>query len=237
MQIIKDVYLVSGFAYGVHANVYAVKGEGGVVLVDTGTDAGELEVIDENLSYWGLTQHPLTHALITHAHFDHSGNAHILRKRGAAIAAGPGDAEGIELGDSRTIDYAFGRPFPACPVDIKVKDGDVVKAAGLEFAVFHVPGHSSGCVFYQLVKDNKTILFTGDVIRVDSNCSGAKLGWSGGEDYNLDVYLASLKRASKMKADIILAGHFQPCLKNGTKILQNAYMRALLDWRQPATYD
>jgi hypothetical protein len=72
---------------------------------------------------------------------------------------------------------------------------------------------------------------------VANNCSGAKLGWSGGEDYNLDIYLASLKRASKLKADIILAGHFQPCLKNGTKILQNAYMRALLDWRQPATND
>jgi hypothetical protein len=52
-----------------------------------------------------------------------------------------------------------------------------------------------------------------------------------------DVYLAPLERILHMKADVILAGHFQPCLKNGTKILQNAYTRALLDFRQPATYD
>ena len=75
------------------------------------------------------------------------------------------------------------------------------------------------------------------MVRVDLNCAGAKLGWSGGEDYDRTAYLASLKRISKLKADVILAGHFQPCLKNGTKILQSAYTRALLDFRQPATDD
>ena len=237
MQLVKDIYLVSGFAYGLHPNVYAVKGENAVVLIDTGLDENDLSVVDANLRYWGLAQYPLSHVLMTHAHFDHSGNAHLLRQRGAMTVAGPGDAEGIELGDDRTIPYAFGRKFPSCPIDVKVKDGDHVYAAGLDFSVIHVPGHSPGCVFYRLVMDGHIILFTGDVVRVGSNCESAKLGWSGGVDYDREAYMQTLARISKLEADVILAGHFQPCLKDGYKVLQNAYMRALLDWRQPATYE
>ena len=39
------------------------------------------------------------------------------------------------------------KEFIPCEVDIKVKDGDVVKAAGLVFEVIHVPGHTPGSVF------------------------------------------------------------------------------------------
>lgn len=237
MQLVPNVYLVSGFAYGLHPNVYAVQGKGAMVLIDTGLDEHDLAMIDENLHGWGLAQLPLSHILITHAHFDHCGNALVLRERGALTAAGPSDAEGIELGDDRTIPYAYGRKFPACAIDIRVKDGDVIRAAGLDFEVIHVPGHSAGCVFYRLVMDGRTLLFTGDVVRVGANCESAKLGWSGGVDYDRDAYMQSLKRIRKLDADVILAGHFQPCLKDGFKVLQNAYMRALLDWRQPATYE
>lgn len=237
MQVFRNIYQVSGSPYGVHPNVYIVKGHNAVVMIDTGLDESELTVVLENMKFWGLSEYPVTHVLITHSHFDHSGNAHIWSKRGSKIAAGPSDAEGIELGDDRTIGYAYAKKFTACPVDIKVKDGDTVETAGLKFDVIHVPGHSSGCVFYRLISDDKVILFTGDVIRVGTNCEFAKLGWSGGIDYDQKVYFESLKKVKDLECDIILAGHFQPCLKDGFKILQNAYMKALLDWRQPATYD
>jgi glyoxylase-like metal-dependent hydrolase (beta-lactamase superfamily II) len=237
MQLLRNVYLVSGFAYGLHPNAYLVKGQNANVMIDTGLDENDLAVIDATMRDWGLDQAPVSHLLITHAHFDHCGNAHALRQRGAVTVAGPSDAEGIERGDDRTIPYAYGRKFPACPVDVKVKDGDTVEAAGLCFDVIHVPGHSSGCVFYRLVLDGRIILFTGDVVRVGTNCESAKLGWSGGVDYDRKAYMQSLQRIAKLEADVILAGHFQPCLRDGYKVLQNAYMRALLDWRQPATYE
>lgn len=236
MQITRNIYQVSGFPYGVHPNVYAVKGKDGIVLIDTGLDKYELGIIDENMKYWGLSVYPVTHALITHSHFDHAGNAHIFRERGAVIAAGPVDAEGIEAGDDRTIGYAYCKKFMPCHVDMKVKDGDIIRAAELEFEVIHVPGHSSGCVFYKLESEGKTIMFTGDAIRVGNNCESAILGWSGGVDYNLELYFETLKKISHLHADIILAGHFQPCLKDGWKIFQKAYTKALLDWRQPTTY-
>lgn len=237
MQLMQDIYLVSGFAYGLHPNVYAVRGSTGVVLVDCGLEQADLNMIDANLRYWGLADLPITHLLITHAHFDHCGNAYALRQRGAVTVAGPSDAEGIELGDDRTIPYAYAMKFPACPIDVKVQDGDVVRAAGLDFEVIHVPGHSAGCVFYKLVTEGRIVLFTGDVVRVRPGAEPAMLGWSGGVDYDRAAYMRTLQRISKLEADVLLAGHFQPCLRDGYKVLQNAYMRALLDWRQPATVE
>jgi glyoxylase-like metal-dependent hydrolase (beta-lactamase superfamily II) len=237
MELLRDIYLVSGFAFGVHPNVYAVKGPDGVVQIDTGLDETEQAIIDRNLAYWSLADKPPTHALITHAHFDHCGNAHILRKRGVKIVAGAEDAEGIEMGDKRTIGYAYGKKFPVCPVDQKVRDGDVIGAGGLRFEVIHVPGHSKGCVFYRLRHQGRIILFTGDVVRVGTNCQFGKLGWTGGVDFDRAVYLKTLERIADLEADVILAGHFQPCLSDGWKILQDTYKVALLDWRPPATYD
>ena len=237
MQIIKDVFLLSGHAYGLHPNVYAVRGTNGLVMIDSGLDEIDLSVIDRSCREWGLDKLPITHLLLTHAHFDHSGNAQILRQRGAVVVAGPSDAEGIEAGDDRTIPYAYGRMFPACKVDIRVSDGDTIHSGELVFSVIHVPGHSNGSVFYRLEKNGKVILFTGDVVRVKGNCEGALLGWSGGIDYNPDLYMKSLARIAKMECDILLGGHFHPCLKDGYKILQNAYMRALLDFRKPSIYE
>ena len=237
MQLLKDIFLVSGWAYGLHPNAYAVKGRDALVLIDCGLDEQDLAVIDVNLRYWDLAQLPISHLLLTHSHFDHSGNAHLIRGRGALTAAGPGDAEGIELGDDRTIPYAYARKFPACPIDIKVKDGDVVRAAGLDFEVIHVPGHSSGSVFYRLILDGRIILFTGDVVRAGANTETAMLGWTGAVDFDRAAYLQSLQRIAKLEADVVLAGHFQPCLKDGYKLLADAYMRGLLDWRRPAVYE
>lgn len=231
MQILKDIFLTSGLPYGFHPNAYAVKGPHGVVLIDSGLDERDLAVIDSNLRYWGLSQLPVTHLLLTHAHFDHTGNAQELRSRGVLTVAGPGDADGIEQGDARTISYAYGRKFPACKIDLRVKDGDVIDAAGLTFDVIHVPGHSSGCVFYRLVSDGRIILFTGDVVHVGETSDTARLGWNGAVDYNRAAYLASLQRISMLEADVILAGHYQPCLQNGFKVLQNAYMRGLTELR------
>ena len=231
MQILKDIYLVSGLPYGFHPNAYAVKGRDAVVLIDCGLDERDLAAIDTNLQYWGLADLPISHLLITHAHFDHTGNAFTLRKRGLLTVAGPGDAEGIARGDDRTIRYAYGQSFPACDIDITVQDGDVLNAAGLAFDVIHVPGHSSGCVLYRLVLDKRVILFTGDVVHVGEKSDMARLGWNGAVDYDRAAYLHSLQRMAQLHADVILAGHYQPCLQDGYKVLQNAYMRGLMELR------
>jgi len=241
MEIVRNVYRVAGPPYGTHQNVYLIKGKDALVMVDTGIDAEELAVIDENIVYWGLKDYPISHVLITHSHYDHCANAHILRKRGAKIVAGPSDAEGMELGDDRTASYAFThkKKFVPCPVDLKVKDGDIINAAGLKIKVIHVPGYTRGSVFYKFVTEGKIILFTGDVIKVNFERHnfrlGAKLGWSGGMDYDRDLYFETIKKISSMKADFLLPGHLEPCMREGWQILRDAYTVARYEWHnQPS---
>lgn len=234
MQIIKDIFLVGGFPYPYTRtiggfklkNIYAVKGTNALVLVDTGEDEVQLKIAFENIEYWGLSHLPISHVLITHSHYPSAANAHLLRNAGAKIVAGPSDAEGIETGDERTISYAYThkKKFMPCLVDLKVRDGDVVHAAGLDFEVIHVPGHSTGSVIYKLVTEGRTVLFTGDTVKVADYCSGARLGWTGGADYDQMKYIESIKRISKMDGDILLPADRQPCMREGWQLLENAYM-------------
>jgi glyoxylase-like metal-dependent hydrolase (beta-lactamase superfamily II) len=235
MEIIRNVYLVSGSPYGTHENVYVIKGSDALVMIDTGIDEEELKIIFENISYWGLKDYPISHVLITHSHYDHCANAHLLRKRGAKIVAGPGDAEGIAIGDDRTASYAFAYKgkFIPCPVDLKVGDGDTINAAGLKIEAIHVPGYTRGSMIYKLMAEGKTILFTGDVVKVvfrQLNFLEPKLGWSGGIDYDKKTYYESLKKISNIKADILLPGHLELCVREGWQILNSALMTARLKW-------
>ncbi len=212
MEIVKNVYQVAGYPYGTHQNIYVIKGEDALMMVDTGIDESDLALVDENLTYWGLKDYPISHVLITNSHYDHCANAHILRKKGAKIVAGPSDAEGIESGDDRTASYAFThkKKFIPCTVDLKIKDGDVIKSPGIKIEAIHVPGYTKGSMFYKFVTGGKILLFTGDVIKVfwAGNNLQSKLGWSGGVDYDRELYLETIKnKISVMPADILLPAH------------------------------
>ncbi|WP_186445862.1 MBL fold metallo-hydrolase [Paenibacillus cremeus] len=233
MQIIKDIYLLTGQAYGVSSNAYAVKGEDAIVLIDCGTGSEDLGLIERNLAVWGLDQYPVSHLLLTHSHFDHSGNAHVFSKRGVQLVAGCGDAEGVETGDERVLYYSYQQDFVPCPVDQKVKDGEMLEIAGLRFEVLHTPGHSRGSVVYRLQLRDQVIMFTGDTVMPGPN-GQPKLGVTVAEDFNAEDYLQSLKRLSRMEADAVLGGHFQPCLKNATFLLRRGYRTGLIQLRSPS---
>ncbi|WP_171649955.1 MBL fold metallo-hydrolase [Paenibacillus foliorum] len=233
MQIMKDVYLLSGQPYGVSSNVYAVMGQESIVMIDCGTGDEDYKLIEHNLASWGLDHYPVSHLLLTHSHFDHCGNAHIFSKKGTQLIAGAGDAEGIELGDERTLYYSYKQNFVPCPVDVKVKDGDVITIAGLSFEIIHTPGHSRGSVIYKLINHGKVILFTGDTVMSGPN-GQPKLGVTVAEDFDAGLYLKSLNRLSKMEADAVLGGHFQPCLRNATFLLRRGYRTGLIELRSPS---
>lgn len=235
MKLSPNIYLLSGFCYGIHQNVYGITTpENTLILVDTGTDEQDWRMITQNIRFWGLEGRKIAYVLITHSHYDHCGNAHILRDAGAQIIAGDLDAQGIECGDERTIPYAFARPFPVCKVDQIVHGGQKLTLDGLTFTCHHVPGHSAGSMVYALALDGVDVMFTGDFIRVGNNCEEGKLGWTGAEDFDPQAYLASLKKMLSYPVDFVLGGHFQPCLTNGREIVKSAYKNALLHFRWPS---
>lgn len=233
MRLTEHVYLLSGFAYGLHPNVYGIDTREGIILIDTGLNEEDLICISDRLREWRLENKQIIAVLITHAHFDHSGNAHAFRRGGARICAGDGDAQGIELGDDRTIAYTYSMEFPPCQVDEVLRDNQRISFGGIEFECIHVPGHSRGSMAYAAQIDGKSVLFTGDFIQAKENMQIAKLGFSGGEDYDPQSYLSSLNKIRRRRPDIVLGGHHQPCLVDGWKILNKAYTYALANWRLP----
>lgn len=208
-----------------------------LVLIDSAETEEEYGMILENMAFWGLNRYPISYVLLSHKHLNHIGNAYKFREKGARIVAGVQDAEAIENGTLTDIcDFApFPRkkPYVPCKIDRKVKDGDCIEVGGLQFEVIEVPGHTDGSVFYRLVMEEKVIFFTGDVLNVDHDCKGALLGWEGGVDYNRRKFFESIKRFSRFQCDVILPGHYQLCMQDGSRIMNDAYRVALTQWRQP----
>ncbi len=226
MQILPNIYLLGGFAYANHPNFYLIHSEEGNVVVDAATVPADLELAKQHMALWGISLEKVDYLLLTHSHYDHVGAAAALRSRGAQVIAGPGDAEGIELADSRTAPYAAGFQLPPCKIDRVVHDGDVIEACGFRFEVLHAPGHTNGSVIYQLRHLGQIIWFIGDVVFADTS-----LGWKGGEDFDKPTYIKTLKRLSELPVDCLLAGHYHPYLGNAHRPVGRAYVNALVEWR------
>ena len=97
-------------------NVYVVDDGQGVIVVDPSCRA---DVIMEMIG-----GRPVDAIFVTHRHEDHIGAlADIHRRTGAPVYAPALEAKQIEAG----IESAFGISAEGCPVDVRVKDGDMLQ--------------------------------------------------------------------------------------------------------------
>jgi len=232
MLIFPSIYLLSGNSYGLHQNVYAldIPEKNRLILFDTGLDQEDLAVIKETMHILSLENRTISHVFLTHSHFDHAGNAHYFQKSGARIYAGAGDAHGIEMGNEQTISYAYAKEFTPCPITQPLQDGDVIPVSDkLSVRCYHVPGHTEGSMVYGFEVNGRSVLVTGDFLQVDMNKNEAVLGVRVSEDYDYQMYKASLKKMLGVKCDIVLGGHYQPCLRNGYQKLNEAYREILVN--------
>ena len=125
MRLLKDLYQVAGCMYGVHENIYAIRTEEGIVLIDTGLHRETYYVIRRNLSYWGLDQQRIHKVLLTHCHYEHSGNCYRFEAEKADIYIHAAESEAIRKGSDRIAEYRFFGCEPYQPVQtcISVNDG------------------------------------------------------------------------------------------------------------------
>ncbi len=166
-------------------NLYIFKGEE-PALIDTGPYHPFLEEkIKGAMRYAGLKE--ISRIILTHAHIDHSGMAAGLRAAsGAEVVAHRlerprlEDAQGHlrkEFECFSSLSGALGFPAPmtesifglahgwmelyeSCPVDVRLKGGESVRAGDRVLEAIHTPGHTAGHLCYY--ERSERLLFSGD---------------------------------------------------------------------------
>jgi glyoxylase-like metal-dependent hydrolase (beta-lactamase superfamily II) len=87
--------------------------------------------------------------LNTHGHSDHIGGNRAMKEHwpDAVLVIGTGDA--AKLTDPwANLSAAFGVPLTSPPADVTLDDGDTYTAAGIDWLVRSIPGHTSGHVVF-----------------------------------------------------------------------------------------
>ena len=201
-----------------------------IYLIDGGTefallDIGQTETLNEVIDLIRAMDFPLSKCkmlLATHADADHVQALAAARDRlKAKTAAHALAAVALEAGDeietfAKITAQNFSIPMPPCKIDVKLKEGDVIKIGKLKWEVWHTPGHTPGQLSFKL--DN--LLFSGDNIYKDG-CVGAIDAHHGS---NIPDFIASLKRIQNDDCDFLLPSH-GPAFRHDPAILQSAIDR------------
>ena len=235
MRITDNVFVLSGSYYsatdngsdrlGVLGEVYGIRSPQGTILIDCGMPGTGLEMIRENMSYYGLGE-TIPYLIITHAHFDHAGNSREIQKMGSKLIAGQEDEAVCKNGGFAGMETPFDRDqiYPAFTPDITIDRDQTMELCGLSVDFITIPGHTPGSIAVRIQLDHHYVLFTGDSLQPsgDALLNSVSFGWQGDPRFDRKVLVESIIKLSKVKTDIILPGRGKPCLKNGTDFLRFA---------------
>lgn len=134
--------------------------------------------------------------LLTHAHFDHAGNAKKLQDDGAKIYVSAVDA--AKLKGDLNLASAFGRRFDELDADFTFSDGDILDIEGIEIKAIMTPGHTDGSACF-IVGD---MIFSGDTLFCES------VGRTDFPTGDRNALIASVKRLFALDGDYkVYPGH------------------------------
>lgn len=142
-------------------NVYIVHyyGQNAALLVDPGFD---VEVIVSTLRKNDLIPR---HILVTHGHADHIAGIEGIQAVWPECEIWIGREDAIKLIDPKeNLSLNFGFPIVQPKADHLLDDGEEMTLCDLPIRVIHVPGHSRGQVAYQLLCEDRSPVFVGDII-------------------------------------------------------------------------
>ena len=107
-------------------------------VVDPG---GDVPRILEAIAQAGVTVEEI---VLTHGHIDHAAGASELAERLGVQITGPSIEDKFLLDGLEVQGQQYGFAARNCVPDRWLKEGDVVRLGGAEFAVLHCPGHTPG---------------------------------------------------------------------------------------------
>ena len=174
-------------------NCYLVRQDGcsRVVIIDPAANSKKLLAA---LQEQGLT---LEAIFLTHAHFDHMLYARPWLERGAKLYVHELDAPAL-ADPELNVSGVIGAKLTLPQADVLLREGDVIREAGLELTVLHTPGHTPGGVCYQV----GDVLFSGDTMFYGSY---GRVDLPGGNNMQMAM---SLKRLLALpKETVAYPGH------------------------------
>lgn len=138
----------------------------------------------------------VTALLLTHAHFDHAGNAKALQEDGVKVYISKLDAP--KLKNQLNLASDFGRYFDFLDADFTFCDGQVLQIEDITIKVIATPGHTDGSVTFLV--DN--MLFTGDALFFQS------IGRTDFPTGDRDTLINSVKKLFALDGDYnVYPGH------------------------------
>jgi glyoxylase-like metal-dependent hydrolase (beta-lactamase superfamily II) len=222
MQILDNVYAISLR----FVNVYLIRSDEGLALIDTGIPGSEKKIITE-IGKAGWSIRDLKKIFITHSDPDHSGSIAALKSAsGARVFASRQEALAISKGESsrkntrkglfnilRSLLVKLMRVAPVT-VDEIIKEGDEYPILG-GLKVLETSGHTPGhCSFYS---SSFGVLFCGDSAVSASNGlhpSRPDFTW------NREKAMTSYERQVLLKPLIVCCGH-GPVLRSPDIVFNN----------------
>ena len=134
------------------------------------TDAGKAILVDAPVELWEQAEPvlkddgcELVGLLLTHAHYDHIGDAAKIRGMGFPTWGHLDDRAMYENPEMmRAIAYPPDTPLDPVKIDHWVGDGDVFELMGQSFEVRHVPGHCPGNILFYI--EALRVVFVGDAL-------------------------------------------------------------------------
>jgi len=199
-EIVKNIYSIKPSKKAIYDSskyIIDTKSDDGLVLIDPGLYVDFIQELEEE----GFDLKDIKHCFITHAHLDHYGACHELKKfnKGIQFYAHELDAGQIEQKlDHELIRETYpGYDYEPVKISRRFKDDEILKFGQFKFTCIHTPGHTPGAVGYLLEINKLKILFGGDI-------GGLALKIFGG---NIDNYLNSLQKVIDLNVAIICDGH------------------------------
>jgi glyoxylase-like metal-dependent hydrolase (beta-lactamase superfamily II) len=124
---------------------------GKAAVIDPGDEADVILEVIKNKNF------TVTHILLTHGHYDHTGAVAELRAACSALVMAHETEDGLLLDPRQS--YAAAGPVKA---DGFFRDGDEIEVGAGKLRVIHTPGHTAGsCCFYD---EAGGVLFSGDTL-------------------------------------------------------------------------
>lgn len=184
-----DIRTVTGGPLEVNTYVVGLGGGQECLLIDPGAEFASVE--------GAVCGRTVTAVLLTHAHFDHMLYARPWLERGAKLYVHELDAPAL-ADPELNVSGVIGAKLTLPQADVLLREGDVVREAGLELTVLHTPGHTPGGVCYQA----GDVLFSGDTMFYGSY---GRVDLPGGNNMQMAM---SLKRLLALpKETVAYPGH------------------------------